>query len=70
MCERMNVPVPRAASSPSGIDQPRLADEHPAPAADPAPLGDRPARLFSGRVKTRLKAVVSRKRSLTIELQA
>ena len=69
MCERMKVPVPRAASSPSG----RISRASPTKTRrlplDPAPLGDhRPA--FSGRVKTRLKAVVSRKRSLTSELQA
>ena len=45
MCERRKVPVPRAHSSPDEIDDPRLGDEHPAAARDPAPLGARLARF-------------------------
>ena len=69
MCERMKVPVPRAASSPSG----RISRASPTKTRR-RPLIQRPSATtgpgFSGRVKTRLKAVVSRKRSLTSELQA
>jgi hypothetical protein len=53
-----------------GIDEPRLADEHPPLAARPSAPRRSPGRSRSGRVKTRLKAVVSRKRSLTRLLQA